>query len=188
MRVKHIPLTIDGKDFIAELVEKDNKQMVAIKPICQAIGIDRRSQQVAIQNNPQYRWGVITLPSNGGPQDMFCLPVEEIGMWLCQINSKRVRKEVREILLQFQKRCQVELHEALVGRAGIDKVKELEGRVGTLESQIAVLTEALRLNNLTIEALQNQLSQYNDAEQVLASVGGKMMARARKTRHLRAIH
>lgn len=89
------------------LLTSSNGEWISVKRICEALGIDRKSQQVKIKDDPQFTWGDITLhDSIGRVQKMFCLPLSELNMWLCGINSRRVRAEIRPKLLKYQRECQ----------------------------------------------------------------------------------
>ena len=180
--VKHIPLVIDGKDYIIDLIDRDGDDMVAIRSICEAVGLDRKTQQRKIQSNPRFKWGHMTsVASDGKNRGMLCIPVRQVGMWLCGINSRKAKKEVRGILLRFQEHCQAELHAAITGRAGMALVEELQKTVKLLAEQVLVLSERL-------EALEGKSNVYDSAEQALASVGGHLMSRARKTKPLRTLN
>jgi len=80
--MKQIKLMINGKDLLVDVYSKDNKEMVAITPICQAIGIMPHKQVERLEKieqfNPTHMGGI---RSNGREHDMVFLPVEEVGIW-----------------------------------------------------------------------------------------------------------
>lgn len=148
-----IELKINGKNLIADLAVYNNKQCVAITPICDAIGIAANMQRKKLQNNPQFTAYVNISPSTGGHQDTLMLPVEEVGMWLCNINARRVKEEVRDVLIAFQKHCQVELHAAITGTAGTARVAALEDQVSRLTNLVTRLVEENQVLTSTVNSL-----------------------------------
>ena len=59
---------------------------VAMKPICENIGLDWDGQRQKINRHPILSKGkvMITAPSNGGLQEMLMLPVNFLNGWLFQ--------------------------------------------------------------------------------------------------------
>lgn len=190
--MKKIKLLVGGKDLLVEVSAFNNKQHVAITPICEAIGIRPHGQAARLQNNPQFSPTLICAPSNGGAQEMLMLPLEEVGMWLCNINSARVKESVKEVLIAFQRHCQVELHAAITGMAGTDRVSALEKQVADLSAQLTAFTaqmgkmlDVVCQQQATIDHLTNIIQPMANAEKHIASIGGKFMAIARGTKKMR---
>jgi hypothetical protein len=94
----------------AELItveDADGEILVAMKPICEALGLDWRAQQRLMNNDPILSEGkvVMTLPSAGGPQEMVCLPLDYLNGWLFKTNANRYSGERRERILTYQLEC-----------------------------------------------------------------------------------
>ena len=51
------------------------------------------------------------VPKFDPSQEYLCLPVEEINMFLCQLNINQVNVEIRETLYHYQKECGMALHD-----------------------------------------------------------------------------
>lgn len=87
-------------------VSEGETPYAAVKPICDALGIDRKSQQRRLNDDPE-RWGgaVMTLPSPGGGQQTLCLPLYNVPAWLMTIQRGRVRPALRDKLLRYQTEC-----------------------------------------------------------------------------------
>jgi hypothetical protein len=183
---RRIDLTIDGKNVVAEIYTKQNKEHVAIAPLCDAIGISANMQRKRIKADPKFTgYDNISRGRDGKNRTFICLPVEEVGLWLCGINTKRVKKDVAPILLAFQKHCHIELHAAITGKAGIVRVE-------ALEKQMADMVQIMKSQAETIADLRNDLYQITSrlapiakTEQILASIGGKLMGRSKQTKILR---
>ena len=88
-------------------VEKDGIRYVAVKPICENLGLDWASQFTKIKNNLVLNEGIviITTPSEGGPQQTVCLPINMINGWLFTINPNRVSEEIKPLVIYYQKEC-----------------------------------------------------------------------------------
>ena len=94
-------------------VEKDGIKYVAVKPICENLGLDWDSQRTKIKNNHILNEGavIITFPSEGGLQQTTCLPIDMINGWLFTINPNKVSEEIRPVVLYYQKECYKALFE-----------------------------------------------------------------------------
>lgn len=80
---------------------------VAMRPIVEAIGLDWQAQLQRIKRHPVLAQGVvmITTPSDGGTQETNCLPLKLLNGWLFGIDTNRVKPEIRETILMYQREC-----------------------------------------------------------------------------------
>lgn len=81
---------------------------VALRPICEAIGLDWKAQQDRIKRHPVLNSvGVITTSTgtDGKQYDMLMLPLDKLDGWLFGVSVRRVRPELRERLTQYQAEC-----------------------------------------------------------------------------------
>ena len=87
--------------------EQNGTHYTAMKPICENIGLCWDGQRQRIQRDEVLSEGavIITVPSNGGDQQMICLPIEYINGWLFSIDIKRCKPEIRETLIMYKKEC-----------------------------------------------------------------------------------
>ena len=88
-------------------VEKDGIKYVAVKPICENLGLAWAAQFVKIKENQILSEGVsiIEIPSDGGIQETICLPIDMINGWLFTINPNKVSEEIRPLVIYYQKEC-----------------------------------------------------------------------------------
>lgn len=93
-------------------VEQNDRHYVAMKPICENIGLNWASQYQRIQRDEVLSLGVviITTPTNSGEQQMICLPIEYLNGWLFGIDINRCKPEIRETLIKYKKECYQVLH------------------------------------------------------------------------------
>lgn len=113
-------------------VQADNGQIyVAVRRMCDALGLDPRNQRRRIQDHTilseGYRRGVIYAPpgeqGGGGPQEAGLLRVDLVPLWLAGIHLKRVKKEIRPKIEQFQREAANVLWEAFQeGRLTTDPI------------------------------------------------------------------
>ena len=109
-------------------VEKDGIKYVAVKPICENLGLDWDSQRTKIKNNHILNEGavIITFPSEGGPQQTTCLPIDMINGWLFTINPNKVSEEIKPLVIYYQKECYKALFEFWNKPKGQEPFKPVE--------------------------------------------------------------
>ena len=75
-----------------------------VRPICEALGVDRPTQMGIIQSDSRLKRGArtIKIPTRGGKQDTLCLRKREVGVWLATIDPLRVGERARGRLEEFQ--------------------------------------------------------------------------------------
>ena len=85
----------------------NNQHYVAMKPICENIGLEWNAQFRRIKRNEILNSAVAMMatPSNGGEQQMICLPLDYLNGWLFGVDARRVKPEIRERLLTYQREC-----------------------------------------------------------------------------------
>lgn len=96
-----------GQSIMAVRVE-DDTVYVPIRPICDALGINWSGQRQRIRRDPVLsdvmRFVCVTHPNlKGGNPNVLALPLEFLNGWLLGINANRVKEEIREPLIQYQK-------------------------------------------------------------------------------------
>lgn len=101
-----IKVPFNGDTIFA--VERDDGVFVAIKPICEAIGLAWQGQLERIKRDTILAEGIsVTLiPSAGGGQRAICLRLDLLNGWLFTIDDSRVKDEaVREKVLTYKREC-----------------------------------------------------------------------------------
>lgn len=109
-------------DEVTAVRVTDGSVYVPVRPICEKLGLNWPPQFQRIQRDPvlsEVSKGVIVTitPSSidgrgGGPQEMVCLPLEFINGWLFGIQTSRVRPELRDRIINYQRNCYQVLFEA----------------------------------------------------------------------------
>lgn len=90
------------------LVIENGEKRVAIKPICQALGIDEDAQRRRLKEDPIL--GSVTVLStatgaDGKNYEMVTIPFKYVFGWLFRIDSRNVKEEAREAVLKYQMEC-----------------------------------------------------------------------------------
>lgn len=100
-------VTVEFHDQSLVAVLIDGKPFVAMKPICENIGLQWEAQQKRIQRNPALSKGmsIMDMPSKGGVQQTLCLPLSKLNGWLFGVDVNRVREDIRPRLMQYQEEC-----------------------------------------------------------------------------------
>lgn len=84
-------------------IDYQNQPYTPMKPIVENMGLVWAAQSVKLNANKE-RWGVsiIEIPSNGGEQEMLCMPVRKLPSYLNSINPRKVRPELRAKIELYQ--------------------------------------------------------------------------------------
>lgn len=114
-------------EITAVVVEEDAKQViyVPIRPICDFLGVAWDPQRRRINRDPVLADVMMSVtvtvtdidPSSRRPRssDMLCLPLDYLNGWLFGINAARVKEEIRERLITYQRECYRVLADAFLG-------------------------------------------------------------------------
>lgn len=99
--------TVDFHGQPLTVITDGDQHLVAMKPICDNIGLSWRGQNERILRDDVLKEGarVIRVPSVGGEQDTLCLPLDLLNGWLFGIDVSRCRKEIQPALIQYKREC-----------------------------------------------------------------------------------
>lgn len=103
---------INGVDIVT--VDKDGETYVPIKPVCDALGIDAKTQRVKIQEDEFFAsTGVIitSVAADEKERDMYCIRLRDVYGWLASINPGKVAPEAREAISRYRRECYDILYE-----------------------------------------------------------------------------
>ena len=95
-----------GATLVTTLV--DGVPHVALRPLCDAIGIDWQGQHKRLSSHPILSSVVSVTETTGGDgktYKMTCLPLKHLNGWLFGVDANRVDPAVRERLLEYQREC-----------------------------------------------------------------------------------
>ncbi len=96
-----------GDDILAVIIE-GGAVYVPVRPICDFLGVDWSAQRQRIMRDPvlseEIEIVVVTTTKRGNP-NVLALPLDMVHGWLFGINANRVKPEVKELLLRYQREC-----------------------------------------------------------------------------------
>lgn len=173
--------------------------MVAIKPLCEALGIASNNQIIKVKSDPRFKWyDIISVAEDGKQRTMLCIPVRQVSGWLYKINSNKVKPDVAEKLLIFQEHLQIAMHAYVTGqyshemtRALQEEIKYLKGVIATkdmvidsLSASVKGLQEASLRQDEKIDALHEMVLGEQD---LMTSSASYRLNAAKKRKQLRQI-
>ncbi|KJU85361.1 antirepressor protein [Candidatus Magnetobacterium bavaricum] len=120
MNVQNLPTTTQVKfhDDTLITIQQHGKVYVAIKPVCQTLGLDWKSQYNRIQRDPVLSICMvittIQIPGDDQSREITFLPLDKFHGWLFKINPGRVKNShIREKVIRYQRECYDVLYEHL---------------------------------------------------------------------------
>ncbi|WP_334468941.1 phage antirepressor N-terminal domain-containing protein [Arsenophonus sp. PmNCSU2021_1] len=93
------------------VVNHNGEPYTPMKPIVEGMGMDWKSQFRKLNQRFAKGMVMLTIPSDGGPQDMACLALRKLNGWLQTISPNKVKPEIRDKVVQYQEECDDVLYE-----------------------------------------------------------------------------
>lgn len=151
-------------DKLSVVIGPDGQRLVAMKTICEAIGLGWESQYNRIQRHAVLKSTMSitnTVAADGKSRELVCLPLEYLNGWLFGVDAARVKPEIRDKVIQYQRECFQVLHDHFHGG-------------GHAKSVMQALSDAVALM---------------ESDKKLASMHGMALARWKKIRkeHIKAV-
>lgn len=108
-------------DKVTAVLAPDGTVYVPLRPVCELIGVSWGAQRRKLQNDPvmsdvlrsvAIRPRTLSDPSQPKTSKMVCIPLDYLNGWLFAINANRVRDDVKENVMRYQRECYKVLYEA----------------------------------------------------------------------------
>ena len=144
-----------------DITATSDEQMIAIRPICEALGIDYSRQLKKIKDDADLGSVVGVTPTTGADgktYEMCVLPVEFIFGWLFTINPANVNEEAREAVRRYRMECYRALYRHFTGT----QKRQLEQN----RAEIALLEELADLNQQQQQLKQTIADKRKKLEQL----------------------
>ncbi len=127
--------------------DEERRYWTALRPLCEAIGLDERTQFKKVMNSPQINCGHMpAVGEDGKNREMFCIPLDQVNYWLSTINPNKIDPSAREMFLLYQRECQQVLFYHFMPSMGLDEqdlVNTMRGvRKDMPDSETAVIRRA----------------------------------------------
>ncbi len=103
--------TIDTVEFLGKaltVITTETQQLVAMRPICEGIGLDWKAQLDRIKRDEVLSSTVVVMPTvaqDGKQRDLVCLPLDMLNGWLFGVETKRCRQAIRPALIRYKREC-----------------------------------------------------------------------------------
>jgi len=154
--MKTLELVIENFRFEVPVFEKNGTRWVALKPICDILGVEYKRQAKRVRENQLISVGVhkYTSPRDGKSYDMLCVDVDCIGEWIFGINPNKVKPEIKERMYLFRKKLQAVLYAAVTGHSDVNQIATLVEEIKQLKHIVEYLlkdNESLRARVATLE-------------------------------------
>lgn len=125
MKTKNIAII---NNISLQVVADEREQLVAVKPVCEILGVAWQSQLAKLKEHPIFG-SVITLSvttgADGKEYEMVCLPLRYFPSWVFSINPNNVKEDIRGNLLEYQKKCNDILYDYFFSRVDFSRKKEV---------------------------------------------------------------
>ncbi len=155
---------VNGTDI--ECPYENEQHFVAIRPICQALGIDYRKQFERIKSDEilgQLVTHTVTTSSGDGKnREMFCLPVKYVFGWIFSIDDAKVNEKSKPAFLRYKQECYEALYDHFFLRIKLYEMKELEKQ--KLRAEIAEAKLAKRLVSDQISEKEKRLEEVDQMD------------------------
>lgn len=140
--------TVNFHNQTLTTLEKDGNHYVAMKPICENIGLDWASQFTRIKRDEVLNSVIVMITTTGADRKiykMLCLPIQYLNGWLFGVDTNRVKAEIKETLITYKKECYQALFDywhdgvAINPRATKDERKPLVQAVNMLVGETGAI-------------------------------------------------
>jgi hypothetical protein len=156
-------------DVIEAVQTEDGKIMVNLKSVCRSLGID---------DSPQHRklrtcgWATTTImesvAQDGKQRMVTMIDHESLPMWLTSINPGKVRPEIREKLLRYQREAKAVLSAWFLGESS--DAPGLAAEFAAMKKRMAALERDMTLACDWRDIWHAKAAQMEDTTQTLARI------------------
>ena len=91
-----------------DIVSTSDEQMVPIRPICEALGIDPNGQKQRIERDvilSQVACMIHATGKDGKTYEMFSIPYMYVFGWIFSIDTSKVNPDAQEALIRYKQEC-----------------------------------------------------------------------------------
>lgn len=137
-------ITVDFRNDTLFAIERDDGVFVAIKPICDTLGIAWSKQLERLKRDPILAEGITmtVIPSPGGAQETTLLKLDRVHGWLFTIDESRVKdEETRQRVLAYKRECYSVLFEHFYSKRQPNPVESSEDAQENEGVKLRMVTE-----------------------------------------------
>src|SRR5579872_357009 len=178
-----VPTTTHEVDFYGDLITVaivNDMAYVALRPITDFLGLEWSSQRLRVQRDEVMKDESRLIKATGadGKQyEMFCLPLEYLPGYLFGINPSRVKPELKEKIVRYQRECFRILWQAFQSRAATPDViphlvsdqAETRARVDTIEHDVKVIDQSMKEIKVILSEIRGLSSAHRATAQKMVN-------------------
>ena len=134
----------------------NEQRYVAIKPVCEILGIDYPTQTEVLKSHPVFNSTIGLIPIVGGDgkqRDMLCISLKRFFLWLGGIHPNKVKEDARENVLKDQILICDILYEKFVEEPEFHKMKSEQKE--KLRQQLDVVDESREKLRKQLKSVDN---------------------------------
>lgn len=152
--------------------DADGTIFVPVKPICQVLGINHDTQLNTLKMHP-ILCSVTALKAatgaDGKEYQMSCLPLKYALAWLLGIDSRNVKPEAQEAVIQYQKMC----YDAIYDKFFLEPTRQKEKLILILkkENHISSLEQQRKELNTLIATERKNLEDFKASDASQLTIG-----------------
>lgn len=97
-----------------DIVSTSDEQLVVVKPICEALGIDWSSQKQRVERDEILASTMVMITivaADGKEREMCAIPYRYVFGWLFSIDTYKVNENARELVKRYKQECYDVLYE-----------------------------------------------------------------------------
>lgn len=110
-----------------QAVNEQGRVWVVVKRVCEALGVTEERQARKLKEKA---WACTALmaahDTSGREQQLFCLDLDSLPMWLANIEPRRVAEHVRPKLIRYQCECAKVLRDHFFGRRQAESARSVD--------------------------------------------------------------
>jgi hypothetical protein len=156
--------TVKVNGITIECPIEGGQSYVAVKPVCEALGIDHSAQIRDLKEDVILSPVMVSMPttgSDGKQYQMICIPLKYVFGWLFSINENRVKPEAKEHVLKYKMECYNVLFNHFFGNvkrqleANQIEISLLE-KINSLNEQKSFISSELKENKSKLEKIREE--------------------------------
>ena len=140
-------------------VQRDDGTVYApFSRLCENLGLGRIGQVQRVQRHAILGDALVTLTvqTSGGPQDIQCLRIDALPLWLSGLQASRVKEELRDKLIRYQKEAASVLWQAFKGQIVREDADEL---ASSTDTDLTQLQQIVAMGHAIAQMAQEQIEQ-----------------------------
>jgi hypothetical protein len=123
----HVTSTVATVNKVDILLIENGEKRIAIKPICEALGIDSKAQREKIEKDPilsSVRGLSTSTGSDGKQYEMVTIPFMFVFGWLFTIDPRNVKPEAADAVIKYKLECYKALYDHFTMHANFVETRQ----------------------------------------------------------------